>query len=92
MTSHDTPNPTPQTPAEIEADLVRQREELAETVQALQNKLDVKSQVQYKAAEFKDRATTDTGKPRPELAAAVGGAVVLVITFVLLKKRRARGH
>ena len=59
MTSHDTPNPTPQTPTEIEADLVRQREELAETVQALQNKLDVKSQVQYKAAEFKDRATKD---------------------------------
>ena len=56
-------------PDAIEADIERQREELAATVSALQDRLDVKSRAKEKAAELKDRATTDTGKPRPELAA-----------------------
>lgn len=79
-----------QTPAEIEAEIDQKREELAETLDALSSKLDVKAQAQAKAdevkattqlklAETKDRATTDEGKPRPEV---VGAAVVLVVGAV----------
>ena len=77
-------------PKQIEADIVRQREELAETVGALQDKLDVKSQAQHKAAELKDLATDDQGRPRPELAAAVGGGAILLGLFALLRARRRR--
>ena len=62
----------PTTPAEIEADIVRQREELADTVAALQTKLDVKAKAKHKAADLKDRATTDDGKPRPTYVAGCG--------------------
>ncbi len=70
-------------PDAIEADIERQREELADTVSALQDRLDVRTRAREKASELRDRATTDTGKPRPELAAlalaAVGGVVGLVV-------------
>jgi Protein of unknown function (DUF3618) len=74
-------------PDAIEADIERQREELAATVSALQDRLDVKSRAREKAAELKDRATTDTGKPRPELA-AVAAAVVGVVCLVVWRRRR----
>lgn len=87
-----------QTPEQIEADIERQREKLAETVDALQHRLDVKGrakdkvaevkgQAEEKAAEVKDRATTDTGKPRPELGAAVAVLVVVVIGVVVWRRR-----
>ena len=88
-----------QSPAEIEADIEQQREQLAETLDALGTKLDVKTQAQAKAqdvkattrlkvAETKDRATTDDGKPRPEV---IGTAVVLVAgTIALIWWRRSR--
>lgn len=41
---------------EVEADIARTREELADTVDALTQKLDVKAQAQNKAYELKDRA------------------------------------
>lgn len=60
----------------------RNREQLADTVDALHAKLDVKSKAQARLRETKDRATTDAGRPRPlVLAAAAGmlaGAVALV--------------
>lgn len=68
----------PTTPAEIEADIVRQREELADTVQALHAKLDVKAQARARAASLRDRATTESGRPRPVVLAAAAGAVALV--------------
>jgi hypothetical protein len=68
-------------PEEIEAQIRRQRAELAETLDALGTKLDVKSQAQAKAHQVKARATTDTGKPRPEV---VGAAVVVVAGVVAL--------
>jgi hypothetical protein len=74
-------------PDAIEADIERQREELAETVSALQDRLDVKSRAKDKAAELKDRATTDTGKPRPELAALAVAAVVGVVGLVVWRRR-----
>ena len=65
-------------PEVIEADIARQREQLAATVDELQHRLDVKAQAKEKVAEVKDRATTDTGKPRPELAIAVLAVVAVV--------------
>ncbi|HYF71383.1 MAG TPA: DUF3618 domain-containing protein, partial [Nocardioides sp.] len=64
MTSNGT------SPEQLEADLARQREELAATVSQLQARLDVKSRAHDKAAELKDRATTADGKPRPDLTVA----------------------
>jgi len=65
-------------PEVIEADIARQRDQLAATVDELQHRLDVKAQAKEKVAEVKDRATTDTGKPRPELAIAVVAVVAVV--------------
>ena len=75
---------------QIEADIARQREQLAESVDALHHKLDVKARAQDKAAELKDRATTPAGKPRPEVAAAAGAAVLLLVLMALRKRKRAR--
>jgi len=74
-------------PEQIEADIARQREDLAATVSQLEAKLDVKTRARHKAAELKDRATTDTGMPRPELLAAAGAAVALV-GLVVWRRRR----
>lgn len=72
----------------LEHDVERQREELAATVHALSHKLDLKSQAGLKAEELADRATTPSGKPRPELVAVAGG--LLAGTFALLWWRRHR--
>ncbi|MBD8868406.1 DUF3618 domain-containing protein [Nocardioides donggukensis] len=78
----------PRTPAEIEADIERQREQLAETVDALHDRLDVKGRARDKAAEVRHRATTDGGSPRPELVAGAVGVVVLVVGLVVWRRRR----
>jgi len=75
------------TPAQLEADIAAQRERLAETVDQLTHKLDVKTQAKERAAEMKDRATTEDGRPRPELVAAVTGAVVLLGVVVWWSRR-----
>ena len=69
-------------PEEIEAEIAAQREELAATVDKLTAKLDVKANAQRKAADLKDRATTDTGSPRPEVLAAAGSVVAMAIALV----------
>lgn len=63
-------------PEQIEAEIEAQREQLAATVDQLTHKLDVK-----------DRMTTDTGRPRPELLAAAGVAVVAVVALVVWRRR-----
>ena len=68
--------------ASIEADIVRQREELARTVDALSAKLDVKGRAEHKVAELKDAATTDSGRPRPALLVAAGAMVAGVALLV----------
>lgn len=78
-----------QTPEQIQADIERQREALAATVDELTGKLDVKSRAGEKAAELKDRATTDDGKPRPEVLGAAAGAVVVVVLLVWWRRRAA---
>ena len=76
-------SPTAQLEAEIEA----QRDHLAETVDQLAHKLDVKTQAQERVADLRDRATTDDGKPRPELVAAATAVVLLVGALVWWRRR-----
>jgi MYXO-CTERM domain-containing protein len=83
----DPTGPGGTSPEEIEADIARQREELAETVTELQARLDVKSRAQAKAAEWKDRATTEDGSPRPEVVGAAVAAVALVVAVVVWRRR-----
>lgn len=78
----------PRTPEAIEADIVRQREQLADTMDALQRQLDFKTRVQTKVAELRRRATDADGKPKPAVAAGVAGGVVLLVGLVVLKRRR----
>lgn len=63
------------TPQQLEADIARQREELAATIDQLHAKLDVKA-----------RLTTSSGKPRPELLTAA--AVVVLAAGLLVWRRR----
>ena len=64
-------------PDEIEADIARQREELAATVTELHARVDVKARTRAKAAELRGRATTPDGKPDPRVVAAAVAVVVL---------------
>ena len=73
-------------PEAIEADIARQREQLAATVDELQHRLDVPARAKDKAAQVKDRATTDTGKPRPEIAAAVFVVAAAATAFILWRR------
>ncbi len=73
--------------ADIEADIEAQREHLADTVDQLAHKLDVKGQAKERASQVKDRATTDAGRPRPELLGALVG-LVLVTGLVVWWRRR----
>jgi hypothetical protein len=77
-----------QTPDQIEADIERQRDELAATVTQLHARLDVKARAKGKVNELKDRATTDTGKPRPDLAVVAALAVVTLVGLAVWRSRR----
>ena len=90
--------------AELEADIARTREDLADTVDQLTAKLDVKTRVRNRAIEAKDVAALQArsarrqlvdsdGKPRPA-ALGVAGAVLAVIAAVILVKpwQRAAGR
>ena len=75
------------TPEEIQADIERQREHLAQTVDELGHKLDVKAQARERVAVARDRATTDDGKPRPEVLGAAAAVVLGIGLLVWLKRR-----
>lgn len=79
--------PDKRSPEEIQADIEQQRERLAETVDALTAKLDVKAQAGAKVHEVRHRATTDSGKLRPEVLAA-GAAVVVAVGLLVWWRRR----
>ena len=76
----------------LEADIARQRAALAETVDELQARMDVRSRAREKAYELKERATTDTGRPRPGVAAAATGGVGVLAALLRLKARRSGHH
>jgi len=73
------------TPEQIEADIARQREELAATVTEIHARLDVKSRARATAAELRGRATTPDGKPTPVAAAAA--VAIVVLTGLVLWRR-----
>jgi MYXO-CTERM domain-containing protein len=74
------------TPDQIEADIARQREELAATVTEIQARLDVRTRARTTAAELRGRVTTPDGRPTPAAAAA---AVALVVLTGLVLWRRS---
>ena len=87
------------TPEEIQEDIEQQREQLAQTVDQLGHKLDVKAQskakvedvkvqTQAKLAEAKEISTTDDGKPRPEVLGAAAAVVAGVAMIIWLRRRR----
>ena len=82
--------------AELEADIARTREELAQTVDQLAAKLDVKTRIRNRVSETRDAATVQVrsvrdrltgvdGKPTPA-ALSIGGGVVAAIAAVVLVK------
>lgn len=82
--------PSASDPEAIEADITRQRDELAATVAELQAKLDVKTRALEKANELRDRATDADGQPRPEYVAGAAAALAVLLGLVALKVRRSR--
>ena len=75
------------TPEQMEADIAAQREQLADTVDQLTAKLDVKAHAQAKVTDIKHRATTDGGRPAPGLVATIGAVVVVTAALVWWRRR-----
>ncbi len=73
---------------EIQADIERQRDQLAQTVDRLGHKLDVKAQTKAKVADVRDRSTTDEGRPRPALLGAAVAVATGVVLVVVWRRRR----
>lgn len=65
-----------------EREVERNREQLAQTVDALHDKLDVKAKAQARLRETKDRATTADGKPKPVVMAGAAAVVVGVVGLI----------
>lgn len=80
----------PSTPEQIEAEIARQREQLAGTVDQLAAKLDVKAQARARVHTLQDRATTDTGTLRPEVLAVAGSLVAMALVLVVRRVRHTR--
>lgn len=84
MADHQDDKPTP---AQLEAEIAVQREQLADTVDQLTAKLDVKSRAQDRVASLKDSATNEAGSPRPEVLAAAGSLVAMAVVLLLWRHR-----
>jgi hypothetical protein len=74
-------------PDAIREEIERTRDDLAETVDALHAKLDVKGQARAKIDRVKDQATTASGQPRPELVAGAAGVVLLIAGLIWWRKQ-----
>ncbi|WGL53163.1 DUF3618 domain-containing protein [Nocardioides sp. BP30] len=75
-------NNTPQTPEELRADIERTRAELADTVGALTERLDVKGRAQARADEL-------AHDPRARgVGVGLAVAAVLTVAFIVWRKRR----
>lgn len=68
------PEPEPRSKEEIEADLAETREHLAETVDALGHKLDVKTRSRDKAVELKENHGREL---------VLGGAALIAVIVVI---------
>lgn len=88
MTEHPTTD-------ELREDVERTRERLADTVDELSAKFDVKSRLHESANEAKESARESVmgpdGRPRPEVLSLAGGIAAWVVAFLLLRSlRRSR--
>jgi len=100
-TTNGSANPAPETAA-LEAEIERTREDLAQTVDQLAAKLDMKTRIRrrativkdgavWQARRLRDRATDADGRPTGTTIGA--GVVVAAMTaLVVLGVRRRRGH
>lgn len=95
------PDPTPEA-AVLEAEIERAREDLAQTVDQLAAKLDMKTRIRQRAVSVKDgavwqarrlgdRATDADGRPTG-ITIGAGVAVAVMMAVVVLGVRRRRGH
>lgn len=75
------------TPEQMEAEIEAQRQELADTVDQLTAKLDVKAQARATVTDIRHRATTDRGRPAPGLVAAIGAVVIATAALVWWRRR-----
>jgi len=86
------PDATDDRAAEIRADIEQTRAELAETVDALTGKLDVKARASEKIAEVRTRAGTAahtaTEQVRPYGKQIHLGTLAAAVAFVVVRKRR----
>ncbi|MGE2733389.1 DUF3618 domain-containing protein [Mycolicibacterium vaccae] len=95
MAEADRPEPGPDAGVdEIQADIERTREELADTVGALSDKMDVKARAQEKVAHTKEAVAqrshevVDTAKARPAIPLGAIAAAVAAIGLVIWLRRR----
>ena len=72
-----------QTPEEIQREIEQTRRELADTVDMLSRKANVKEQARMKTEEVKERVSAN---PVP-LAAWIGGGIALLVVVRLLRRR-----
>ena len=86
---------------QIEAEIARTRAELAETVDELTARLDLKARARQRVGEIKERAvarsqsvragaTDDQGRPTPAALGAGGAAAAALVAVVVLLVRRRR--
>lgn len=73
---------------QIEAEIAQARVQLAGTVDQLAARLDVKSHAQARIHTLQDRATTDTGSPRPDVLGAAGSLLAMAVVLVVWRVRR----
>lgn len=105
MTTEANGTPTTAKPGieEIEADIARTREELAETVDELTARLDVKARVRGRILETRSQAadrvralraqaTDDEGRPTPVTLASGGAVLAAVVVVVGLALWRRKGR
>ena len=72
-----------QTPEELRREIERTRRELADTVDALSHRADVKEQARIKKEDVQERVSAN---PLP-YAAVIGGGILLLIALRLRQRR-----
>ena len=72
-----------QTPEEIQREIERTRRELADTVDQLSHKANVKEQARLKSEEVKERVSAN---PVP-LATVIGAVIALLVVLRLARRR-----